>query len=736
MKRLISVFIITAMLFSSTFGMISAYADELNDTESDIEDTEDNIQTEATDVSALIQKLNEIEAIEDIENKYNVKTVNAWIEKANAAIENQNITKVEIESLIAECNEIIANVALPITSAEEFLTMQPDGNYILMTDITLSENYGEFSGFLNGNGKTVTLEGANGVFSTLNGAVIRNLIIDGNIITEGDVGALTTIAYGEAYFTNVINNSNITVNVADKKVSGFIADVSQNAKIHFDSCVNNGAITGGITAGFLSDVSDGEVYLYFYNCVNSGAISCGENATQNPAAGFVANALDGDTKSIELSYCANLGQINATSSAGAFLAFGKGNIKLHSCLNIGNVFVKFAEPSEQIQPIGGFVGGISDTVYTITVENSIQSGSVTVENNYTNNPIALLIGSADGGVTLKCVVINGKVTSNDTNVYKISSSEKIAIENTVINVQFEKRTIFDDISLPPIIVPHFNSIDKTENTDINGIPSEQQEELNLLSYNAILASATVDIELKIAAFEAYFELFKSALQEIEFYRVKLAIKNYIEEITKTPKIYDLDAYYLYLADINTLLAAIDSAKSYEELEAIDVTALIAEAETKLLTIEEAQSIALAEAKHNALTALSAKKENAGNIYTAKSYAEYCDAFDAIFAQINDATTVEAVKAIDIAALKVAAEIKLVVVIPEPDEDYEDENYNNGFDETDFDLNDEEEDAETLAPVTNTEKNNGCSSSLALSSVAVISSLGLALIIKSKKTKYN
>ena len=222
MKRLISVFIITAMLFSSTLGMISAYADELNDTESDIEDTEDNIQTEATDISALIQKLNEIEAIEDIENKYNVKTVNAWIEKAKAAIENQNITKVEIESLIAECNEIIANVALPITSAEEFLTMQPDGNYILMTDITLSENYGEFSGFLNGNGKTVTLEGANGVFSTLNGAVIRNLIIDGNIITEGDLGALTTIAYGEAYVTNVINNSNITVNVADKKVSGFI----------------------------------------------------------------------------------------------------------------------------------------------------------------------------------------------------------------------------------------------------------------------------------------------------------------------------------------------------------------------------------------------------------------------------------------------------------------------------------------------------------------------------------
>ena len=187
------------------------------------------------------------------------------------------------------------------------------------------------------------------------------------------------------------------------------------------------------------------------------------------------------------------------------MAFGKGNIKLHSCLNIGNVFVKFAEPSEQIQPIGGFVGGISDTVYTITVENSIQSGSVTVENNYTNNPIALLIGSADGGVTLKCVVINGKVISNDTNVYKISSSEKIAIENTVINVQFEKRTIFDDISLPPIIVPHFNSIDKTENTDINGIPSEQQEELNLLSYNAILASATVDIELKIANCESFLK---------------------------------------------------------------------------------------------------------------------------------------------------------------------------------------------------------------------------------------
>ena len=725
MKRLISVFIIAAMLFSLAFGTILTYANEVNDTVPDIEDNKDNIgdndennyESEAVDVSLLIQKLAEIEAIKDIENKYNIKTVNAWVEKAKSAIENQNVTKTEIDLLITECDGIIANVAIPITSAEEFAAMKSDGNYILMTDIILNEAYGEFKGFLNGNGKTVTLDGASGVFCVVNGAVIRNLNIAGDINAQDSVGALASEAYGEVYITNVINSADIAVKVNDVNVAGFIAQISHNAKI------------------------------YFYNCVNKGNVFFFDGVNQNCASGFIAIAVDEDVeviedtentedieeikeiKEVEFKYCANLGYIDSTYSSSAFFAYGNVNVEMYGCLNTGDVFVNYNVSLKDARPMGGFIG----EAHNVTVENCIQLGSVIVENNFDTNPAALLIGGTDGFIALKNVVINGKVVSEDDNVYKITSTQDTVFENVFVNARLEKRTVFEGMDLSPIDVPNTDAIDKTPNTDTSFISDEVKDECKALAYDAIVASSDIDADLKIKALTLFFEFLDDVGAEMNFYAAKLEAKEAVEQMTVLPEGYTADSYVLYIADVNNLITSIDIAKSYEELEIIDIEKSVAEASSKLMTIEEAQNIELTAAKNMALTALSAKRENAGNMYTSASYDAYISAFDAIVALINEASSIDALNALDVAALKVAAEVKLVLVIPEPLEDFgDDEDFENDFDETEENDNyNDDGDAETLAPITHSKNEFGCSSSLAYSFVAIVASLGLAIVIKKK-----
>lgn len=732
-KRLASAFIIItiilSMLLSSSAGTVLAFANETDDT---VPDSEEKIESEAADVTALTEKIAQIKAIDNIEDKYNLKTVKAWLSKAEAAVENKNVQKSEVEALISEYDAIISNVAKPITSAEDFAAMEIDGNYILEEDITLTESFGEFKGFLNGNGKTVTLNGVNGMFGTLNGAVVRNLTVAGEInaeSTQDSIAALASKACGEVYVTNVINGANVIATKNDVNTAGFIAQLSPNAKIYFDGCVNRGSIIGGITAGFLADVADGEAYIYFYNCVNTGNVFCSESVNQNPASGFVAKAVGTNTNEIEFKYCANFGHISSTYSSGAFFAYGKANIKMYGCVNSGNVFIDYNKPSDDVGSIGGFIGEACN----ITVENSIQLGSVIVEDNFEGNPAALLVGGSKDSVELKNVVINGKAIAKDNDVYKITSKEDVTLENVFVNAQLEKRTTFDGTALPSIDVPNADAVDQTPNTDTSYISNEIKEQCKTLANNVILASANTDAESKIQALNLFFELLITVRAEMDFYVAKLEVKKSVEQMTLLPESYTLESYALYIDDVNALMLSITNAQSYEDLENIDIEKSLDTAEAKLMTLEEAQNIALAEAKNTALTALSAKRENAGNMYTATSYTEYITAFDAIVAKINSASTLEALNSIDVAALKVAAEVKLVLVIPEPSEDYgDDENFDNDFDETEQNGNGGDDgDGETLAPITHSKDNGGCSSSLALSSIAIIASFGLAVVIKKK-----
>lgn len=124
-----------------------------------------------------------------------------------------------------------------------------NGKYILMDNIDLSgvswTQLGQFTGEFNGNGYTIKNLTSNtesaGLFSELNSATVRNLIIDNAEITGGrEAGALAARATQGSYIHNVsVRNSEITA-YGDNVVytGGVIGNLQQGSTIYVANVAN------------------------------------------------------------------------------------------------------------------------------------------------------------------------------------------------------------------------------------------------------------------------------------------------------------------------------------------------------------------------------------------------------------------------------------------------------------------------------------------------------------------
>lgn len=181
-----------------------------------------------------------------------------------------------------------AGAVQDIGTAEAFAAMEPDGNYQLTADITVTAPYGNditgftgFTGTFDGNGHTVMLNITAstpnvGLFSKLaGGAVVKNVKVDGTVSgTEGVAG---------------------------------IAAQANGATI--SGCINCAIIsaTGRYVGGIVGKLQGGTVE----NCYNTGAISSSRN---RPAVnlGGIAGYID---ESATVKNCYNVGEITVTNKA-------------------------------------------------------------------------------------------------------------------------------------------------------------------------------------------------------------------------------------------------------------------------------------------------------------------------------------------------------------------------------------------------------------------------------------
>ena len=244
----------------------------------------------------------------------------------------------------------------PIKNAKEFAAMEATGTYYLANDITITKAYAEFKGTLDGNGHTISVNGAPSAFTKLSAATVSNLTVKASANTtapSGHVGALAGTANG--VFTNV--HAVVDYTYTDKvstKVAGLIGELN------------------GVTA--ITDcTAKGSINIPFENTTNGETSACG---------GLVA-FVSGQTVSI--SKCVNYVNIvnmHERTNIGGILgqATAKYNVTIDSCANYGTLTSTCSGNGGNIHcGNGGIVGqlsanGVKDSAAKIT--NSRNYGDI------------------------------------------------------------------------------------------------------------------------------------------------------------------------------------------------------------------------------------------------------------------------------------------------------------------------------------------------------------------------
>ena len=637
---------------------------------------------------------------------HNQVELSAAIEAAEAALSNSKLLISEAEAVVAMLESV--STLKSVSTPEEFMAMESDGSYILANNITLIDSYGEFSGYLYGDGYTVTVAYSS-IFDTLDGATVSGFSIKGSDVGGVDSFApLSRAAKGSVTVSDVTNYVKTIMTDNGTVASGFILQ-GEGADIKFINCVNNANILGGTAAGFYAINASGTNNLHFYNCVNNGIIF-----GRAIAGGFVADTGNATSENILFEYCLSSKNVCADGIASAFFGAGKGNVEMYGCV-VGGV-----EPIEvsffaNDKSVGGVIGYVEEG-YGIDIFSCYFNIDLIADDQ-----AALVFGAAEGVyASCKELYVVGNVVASTDNAYRLTalSNENLTLDTVLLDVSL-KIDLNGEISENP------NAVGLLPKIDFSAFDEYSVKEMNAgvtAFVNASISGADADKKIEITKIYAESLRMLKTPEEAELESAKNGIREIIDILFKGPEGYTAESYAEYIANIEKIKADIDGARSIEALELLGGVNAISVAESKLVTL-------LDDAKANALHILSAKRENAGKVFTPISYKIYLSEYDLIVEKINSAESLEALRAINVPLLKVEAESKLEVNIPiEVDEEDDVIKENENVKEND----DNEQATEQIDD--SSESRSGCESTVAMSAIATVGVIGLACACKKKKTK--
>lgn len=176
-----------------------------------------------------------------------------------------------------------------IGTAEKFAEMQPDGNYQLTADITVTAPYAnDFTGTFDGNGHTVTLaisgdSDYQALFAKLAaGAVVKNVTVEGTVTGKKYVAGIAGQAI-DATITGCANKAGILA--TDRYVGGIAAE-SKNTSI--SNCYNRGTISSSRTGSgvCLGGIVGNAPSAQISNCYNAGQIVTKSTTNYGAIAGY------------------------------------------------------------------------------------------------------------------------------------------------------------------------------------------------------------------------------------------------------------------------------------------------------------------------------------------------------------------------------------------------------------------------------------------------------------------
>jgi hypothetical protein len=136
-----------------------------------------------------------------------------------------------------------------------------------------------YAGTFDGQGHTVTVnlvrpyEDYVGLFrGASDGAVIRNVTVNGSVTGQWCVAGLVAHADGEVTIENCVNNASVTATGLNYgNAAGIVGSASSGDNTYITGCVNNGAITA---AGYLGGIVGFSATTFLTDCYNTGAIHC------------------------------------------------------------------------------------------------------------------------------------------------------------------------------------------------------------------------------------------------------------------------------------------------------------------------------------------------------------------------------------------------------------------------------------------------------------------------------
>ena len=337
-----------------------------------------------------------------------------------------------------------------------------------------------------------------------------------------------------------------------------------------------------------------------------------------------------------------------TSFLNAMYVTDKGNTSYYATVPVTNV-------SANISSAGDVEGGVfNDTVAAIFVKKNITNTSAynTAEISFTTTGSKTLQYYVDGmGAGAWKVTVNGKVIGS----FPVSKTGRILTfdapaGNVVLTweksaagtVGGTRYALFEALG------------DMVPNT--NGVYTAESYAAYCAAYEQ--AKATISTAADLTALNAINASTLKANAESLLVDEVVLKKNELKAILgdKTPNtggIYSDASYAKYSAAYDAILASINNATTVADLDAINVASLKTAAESHLIQSFPEKQAAL-------LSALGTKKTNTG--YSQSSYTEYSNAYDAIKASIQSATTMDDLNKIDLPTLKAAAEAKLVTLV--------------------------------------------------------------------------
>lgn len=201
------------------------------------------------------------------------------------------------------------------------------------------ESISNFTGTLEGNGYTITLNGS-ALFETIDGAIIKNLTLGGTVTSvSGSSGSLACTAKGST-ITNCTNSATVkggsvsTSNGVGGLVGSCIQGSGSSNEVLFENCSNEGSVTsGGSPVGGLVGYSS---TAKFRNCANSGTITQNGSGATGGILGTFSAAMDNNISDHMVS-CSNSGTIiNNQGNAGGIVGYASGQ-EIETCYNSGNV---------------------------------------------------------------------------------------------------------------------------------------------------------------------------------------------------------------------------------------------------------------------------------------------------------------------------------------------------------------------------------------------------------------